>query len=174
MAFLTPSDCCFPSLCAISSHRAWRMTDSPGMPSKREMVTAARQVAPISWMTSLGAGTPRASFHSPPSATCSVPSGPRAYASWTTWFIAADPHFTSLRPPRDVDVDLDATVLRPAFIGRVARDRARRAHADHQHLARVDAAAGQEVPDGFGAPQRKLLVVGDGSQNQYAALQEHV
>src|SRR5882724_12833807 len=124
----------------------------------------------ISWMTSLGAGTPRASFHSPPSATRSVPSGPRAHASWTTWFIAADPQFTSLRPLRKVDVDLDTAILRPAFLGCVARDRSRGAHADHQHLARVDAAAGQEVPDGFGAPQRKLLVVGDGSLRVAVAL----
>src|SRR5882762_7724085 len=84
--------------------------------------------------------------------------------------IASDPHFTNLRPLREVDVDLDATVLRPALLGCVARDRARRAHADHQHLARVDAAAGQEVPDGFGAPQRKLLIVGDGSLRVAVAL----
>src|SRR6267378_3038574 len=136
------------------------------MPSKREMLTAARQVAPISWMTSLGAGTPRASFHSPPSATRSVPSGPRAHASWTTWFIALDPHFTSLRPLRDVDVDLNTAILRPAFLGRVARDRARRAHADHQHLARVDAAAGQEV-----AELRKLFH-GGGLQDRAVVAEE--
>ncbi len=64
----------------------------------------------------------------------------------------------SLRSLRDVDVELDAAVLRSPLCGGVVRDGPGRADALDEHLPGVDAAARECVAHRFGAPQRELLL----------------